>query len=188
MGITFTTDDDYVSTYDDDYVLMRDSTQLFDGQYAYDNDSDLREYHNGRYFIRTIHPYEQINGSFYHPDDENKPEEDIENIEVIENVKSSTEDSVQEVIEEPTQEITFTRATQTPYILTSGSSSSNISFIRPTSSSSSSIFYHPSQVYDDTLVALRTAIEASMEIDENTLTTPTTETTRTTESPDQHLI
>ena len=180
MDITFTTDDEHVSTYDDDSVLMRDSVQLFDGQYAYDSDSQLREYHNGRYFIINIHPYEMINGSFYHPDDENKPEQ-------------STEDSteVTETNEEPAQELTFTRDTQTPYILTSGSSSSNFSLVSSNSSSGPYILYHPSQVYDDTLVALRTAIEASMEIDENTPTTETTETTEaigTTESPDQFLI
>jgi hypothetical protein len=177
MDITFTTDDEHVSTYDDDSVLMRDSVQLFDGQYAYDGDSQLREYRNGRYFIIDIHPYEMINGSFYHPDDEDKPEQD-------------TEDSaeVTETIEEPAQELTFTRETQTPYILTSAALSSTISLVSSNLSSSPYILYHPSQVYDDTLIALRTAVEAAMEIDENTLTTPTTETTGTTESPDQFLI
>ena len=180
MDITFTTDDEHVITYDDDSVMVRDSVQLFDEQYAYDGDSQLREYHNGRYFIINIHPYEMINGSFYHPDDENKPEQ-------------STEDSteVTETNEEPTQELTFTRETQTPYILTSGALSSTISLVSSNLSSSPYILYHPSQVYDDTLIALRTAVEAAMEIDENTLTTPTTETTETTgttEGPDQFLI
>ncbi len=177
MDITFTTDDEHVSTYDDDSVLMRDSVQLFDGQYAYDCDSQLREYRNGRYFIIDIHPYEMINGSFYHPDDEDKPEQD-------------TEDSAEltETIEEPAQELTFTRETQTPYILTSSSSSANVFRSASSSPYSTYSFYYPSQVYDDTLIALRTAVEAAMEIDENTLTTPTTETTGTTESPDQNLI
>jgi hypothetical protein len=171
--------------------MLRDSVQLFDGQYAHESDPELREYHNGRYFIIDIHPYELINGYFYHPDDEDKPEEDVEDIEDVEdveNVEDSTEDSVQEVIEEATQELTFTRDTQTPYILTSGALSSTISLISSASSSSTYSFYYPSQVYDDTLIALRTAVEAAMEIDENTLTTPTTETTGTTESPDQNLI
>jgi len=188
---TFTTDDEHVSTYDDDFVMLRDSVQLFDGQYAHESDPELREYHNGRYFITSIHPYELINGYFYHPDDENKPEEDVEDIEDVEdveNVEDSTEDSVQEVIEEATQELTFTRDTQTPYILTSSSSSANVFRSASSSPYSTYSFYYPSQVYDDTLIALRTAVEAAMEIDENTLTTPTTETTGTTESPDQNLI
>lgn len=179
MDITFTTDDEHVITYDDDSVLMRDSVQLFDGQYAYDSDSQLREYHNGRYFIIDIHPYEMINGSFYHPDDENKPEQ-------------STEDSteVTETNEEPTQELTFTRETQTPYILSSGALSSTISLISSTSSSSPYILYHPSQVYNNNLIevnennlTIESLAEAVEQLSQHLPTEP-----ETTEGPDQFLI
>ena len=169
MDITFTTDDEHVSTYDNDSVMLRDSVQLFDGQYAYDGDSQLREYHNGRYFITSIHPYELINGSFYHPDDEDKPEE-------------TTED-----YSEPLPTITVHPTQLTGNVTTS----SNVILTRSTSSSSPYSFYHPSQVYNDSLITVVSALEAAMEIDETTPateTTPTTETTGTTEGPDQFLI
>ena len=166
--MTFTNDDAYVSTYDDDSVLINDSTQLFDGQYAYDGDSQLREYHDGRYFIISIHPFELINGSFYHPDDENKPEADT---------------SI-EVVTETTQDFTFTRDTETPYILTSSSSVSNS--LSSFSSSGSSIVYHPSQFSTPlTLGDIARALGESAQITE---ITETTQLTETTESPDQHLI
>ena len=188
MDVTFTDDDPYVSTYDDDRVMVRDSVQLFDGQYAYDGDSQLREYHNGRYFIHSIHPYELINGSFYHPDDEDKPEQDTEN-----STEDSTEDSSQEVSENTTETLTFT---------TSGGVN-NLSSITAIFSSASSSpyssysFYYPSQVYENTLTTVVSALEAAMEVDETapttettdiSETTETTETTGTTEGPDQFLI
>jgi hypothetical protein len=177
MDSTFTTDDPYVTDYNDDAVMEGLSVKLFDGQYAYDGDSDLREYHDGRYFIRTIHPYELINGSFYHPDDENKPEE-------------TTED-----YSEPLPTITA-------HPTTGVTTSSNIIITSSTSSTGTYSFYHPSQIsgYLDTPLTLgdiaRALGESAQinqitevtEVSENTQPTENTETTETTESPDQFLI
>jgi hypothetical protein len=177
MDSTFTTDDTYVTDYNDDPVMERDSVKLFDGQYAYDTDSDLREYHDGTSFIRTIHPYELINGSFYHPDDENKPEE-------------TTED-----YSEPLTTITA-------HPTTGVTTSSNIIISSSTASTGTYSFYHPSQIsgYLDTPITLgdiaRSLEESAQinqitevtEVSETTQPTETTETTETTESPDQFLI
>ena len=177
MDSTFTTDDPYVTDYNDDPVMEGHSVKLFDGQYAYDSDSDLREYHDGTSFIRTIHPYELINGSFYHPDDENKPEE-------------TTED-----YSEPLPTITA-------HPTTGVTTSSNIIITSSTSSTGTYSFYHPSQIsgYLDTPITLgdiaRALGESAQinqitevtEVSETTQPTETTETTETTESPDQFLI
>jgi hypothetical protein len=181
--ITFTTDDNYVSTYEDDSVLISDSVQLFDGEYAYDGDSDLREYHNGTRFIRTIHPYELINGSFYHPDDENKPEE-------------TTED-----YSEPLPTITVHPTQLTNTVTTS----SNVIVSSSTFSTGTYSLSHPSQFsgYLDTPLTLgdiARALGEAIEVDENNLTIESlaeaveqlsqhlpTES-ENTESPDQHLI
>jgi hypothetical protein len=170
MDMTFTNDDAYVSTYDDDSVLINDSVQLFDGQYAYDGDSQLKEYHDGRYFIISIHPFELINGSFYHPDDENKPEE-------------TTED-----YSEPLPTITVHPTQLTNTVTTS----SNVIVSSSTFSTGTYSLSHPSQFSTPlTLGDIARALGESAqitEITETTQLTETTETTETTESPDQHLI
>jgi hypothetical protein len=165
MDMTFTNDDEYVSTYDDDSVLIRDSVQLFDGQYAYDGDSQLREYNNGRYFIISIHPFELINGSFYHPDDENKPEE-------------TTED-----YSEPLTTITA-------HPTTGVTTSSNIIITSSTASTGTYSFYHPSQIYNNTFIGVienNLTIESLAEaVEELSQHLPTE--SETAESPDQFLI
>ena len=183
MDCTFTTDDTYVTDYNGDPVMERDSVKLFDGQYAYDTDSDLREYHDGTSFIRTIHPYELINGSFYHPDDENKPEE-------------TTED-----YSEPLPTITVHPTQLTNTVTTS----SNVIVSSSTFSTGTYSFYHPSQIsgYLDTPLTLgdiARSLGEAIEVDENNLTIESlaeaveqlsqhlpTES-ENTESPDQHLI
>jgi hypothetical protein len=182
MDANFTDRDNFVQDYNSDPVLRDRAVELFDGEYAYENDDYLRQYENGfGFFIHNEHTYEEIDGCFYHPDDENKPEADT---------------SI-EVVTETTQDFTFTRDTETPYILTSSSSVSNS--LSSFSSSGSSIVYHPSQFsgYLDTPITLgdiarslgeSAQISQITEVSENTQPTENTETAETTESPDQFLI
>jgi hypothetical protein len=188
MDANFTDRDDFVQDYNSDPVLRSRAVELFDGDYAYVDDPALRQYENNfGFFIHNEHNYEEIDGDFYHPDDENKPEADT---------------SI-EVVTETTQDFSFTRDTETPYILTSPSSVSNS--LSTFSSSGSSIVYHPSQFsgyleMPTTLGDIARTLGEAIEVDENNLTIESlaeaveqlsqhlpTEP-QTTEGPDQFLI
>ena len=188
MDANFTDRDNFVHDYNSDPVLRDRAVELFNGDYAYEDDGYLREYENGfGFFIHNEHNYEEIDGCFYHPDDENKPEADT---------------SI-EVVTETTQDFTFTRDTETPYIVTSSSCVSNS--LSSFSSSGSSIVYHPSQFsgyleMPTTLGDIARSLGEAIEVDENNLTIESlaeaveqlsqhlpTES-ENTESPDQHLI
>jgi hypothetical protein len=187
MDVTFTDQDDYVHDYQNDPVLRNRAIELFDGDYAFEDDIALRKYENGfGFFIHNEHSYEEINGCFYHPEDENKPEE--------ETTEDSTEDS--------TKNSTDFLPTITVHSTTGVTTSSNLVITSSTASTGTYSFYHPSQIsgYLDTPITLgdiarslgeSTQISQITEVSENTqLTenTETTETTETTEGPDYILI
>jgi hypothetical protein len=166
MDANFTDRDDFVQDYNSDPVLRNRAVELFDGDYAYENDDYLRQYENGfGFFIHNEHTYELINGSFYHPDDENKPEE-------------TTED-----YSEPLTTITA-------HPTTGVTTSSTIILTSSTSSSSPYRFYHPSQVYNNTFIGVienNLTIESLAEaVEELSQHLPTE--SETAESPDQFLI
>lgn len=61
---------DAVRAYNDDYYHFDDVVELRDGEYAYTNDRNLREYKNGYgYFILFENEYEEIDGDYYHLSD-----------------------------------------------------------------------------------------------------------------------
>jgi hypothetical protein len=165
MDANFTDRDNFVQDYNSDPVLRDRAVELFDGEYAYENDDYLRQYENGfGFFIHNEHTYEEIDGCFYHPDDENKPNQEEESTE------ESTE-SLPTITVHPTQ-LTNTVTTSHNVVITSSTAYGTYSF------------YHPSQVYDDTFIG----VVENTEISENIQPTENTETTETTESPDQFLI
>jgi hypothetical protein len=166
MDANFTDRDDFVQDYNSDPVLRNRAVELFDGDYAYENDDYLRQYENGfGFFIHNEHTYELINGSFYHPDDENKPEE-------------TTED-----YSEPLTTITA-------HPTTGVTTSSNIIITSSTSSTGTYSFYHPSQIYNNTFIGVienNLTIESLAEaVEELSQHLPTE--SETAESPDQFLI
>jgi len=70
------TEDDAVETYDGETVLTSRSIRLNNGEYAHQNDEQLREYENGfGYFILEEDFYFTDGNSFYHKNDPNIPED-----------------------------------------------------------------------------------------------------------------
>lgn len=70
------TEDDAVETYDGETVLTSRSIRLNNGEYAHQNDEQLREYENGfGYFILDEEFYFTDGNSFYHKNDPNIPED-----------------------------------------------------------------------------------------------------------------
>ena len=186
MDVTFTDQDDYVHDYQNDPVLRNRAIELFDGHYAFEDDIALRQYENGfGFFIHNEHSYEEINGCFYHPEDENKPDQEEE----------TTEDSTEDSTENSTEFL----PTITVHSITGVTTSSNVVITSSTASTGTYSFYHPSQIsgYLDTPITLvdiarslreSTQISQITEVSENTQLTENTETTETTEGPDYILI
>jgi hypothetical protein len=74
-GEYHTTQDDTVSTYQDDSILTDEGIRLLDNTWAHQDDPELRQFENDfGYFILDEHDYLTDGNVYYHPNDENKPE------------------------------------------------------------------------------------------------------------------
>jgi len=77
------TEDDSIETYDGETTLTSRSVRLNNGQYAHQDDDNLREYENGfGYFILDEDFYFTDGNLFYHKNDPNIPEEAYDSDEV----------------------------------------------------------------------------------------------------------
>jgi len=74
-GEYHTTQDDTVNTYQDDSILTDEGIRLLDNTWAHQDDPELRQFENDfGYFILDEHDYLTDGNVYYHPNDENKPE------------------------------------------------------------------------------------------------------------------
>ena len=82
-GEYHTTQDDTVNTYQDDSILTDEGIRLLDNTWAHQDDPELRQFENDfGYFILDEHDYLTDGNVYYHPDDENKPEDLYDSEEV----------------------------------------------------------------------------------------------------------
>jgi len=82
-GEYHTTEDDTVNTYQDDSILTDEGIRLIDNTWAHQDDPELRQFENDfGYFILDEHDYLTDGNVYYHPNDENKPEDLYDSEEV----------------------------------------------------------------------------------------------------------
>ena len=82
-GEYHTVEDDTVNTYQDDSILADEAIRLLDNTWAHQDDPELRQFENDfGYFILDEHDYLTDGNVYYHPSDENKPEDVYDSEEV----------------------------------------------------------------------------------------------------------
>jgi hypothetical protein len=82
-GEYHTVEDDTVNTYQDDSILADEAIRLLDNTWAHQDDPELRQFENDfGYFILDEHDYLTDGNVYYHPNDENKPEDVYDSEEV----------------------------------------------------------------------------------------------------------
>jgi len=73
MDATFSTNDAYVNTYEEDPILVVRAIRLSNNDWAYEYDDQLAQFENGfGWFIRDIHPHYRMDDVYYDINDPNK--------------------------------------------------------------------------------------------------------------------
>lgn len=163
----FTVNDEYEGDYNGDNILSHQAVRLRNGEFAHEDDDDLREYENGYgYFIVDLHKSKEIDGKFYHPDDTDIPEKDTDE-ETVEEVSENVSEPIMptSILSETNSSSTLTYTTSVP--------SGSYSYFQPYESSyytsiisdaanfiSSSSIASVENIENDALEELRTSLRS----------------------------